>query len=438
MTRPLPLIVAILIAVVTLTRAILQPTIGDSDIDRPSIMLADRMITATAGPADQSGRAPGYALILAALARTSADAQQGLRCLASPTPGCSAGWFLGTVAVTQTIMELAALGLVAYLALLLSGSINVALLTVAIAFFGTRYGQYTGFVKPFVCYHLLSHVFLAATIWAARSGSAARWLVSGASVAAMGAFEPQALIAAPVLLALIASGTWQPLVATTAKLPSVARGCGLPMFAFTCGFGSTLLALAALSGNVDYPPEQWTGQLAGNLAERVAFNAINPPTWLTGLLQPVPFLGRLAHLIAPEASLLQLSNYIPGAFVHDGVTRIRLEALADGRDGPAQLRWLFDTYIVANPLGYLVSIPTVFIRGLWAGTAIVGLVGVFRLPQLRRWSAIEGRGRLLALAFLPAVAIFLSNTALTANLFILNPLMPTLYCYAIAYIARSP
>jgi hypothetical protein len=437
MSRPLPLFCAILIAVVMLVRVVIQPVIVETNIDQPSVTLAAQMLTDSPRPLDPSSRAPGYPLLLAALAQSSTSALEGLHCLATPTPGCNASQFLTTIVIVQTVMELAALGLVAYIALRLSGSTNVALLTVVIAYFGTRYGKFNVVARPYVCYHLLSHCFLAATIWAAHKPSALRWLASGASLVMMTAFEPQSVIAAPILLALLSTVSWQPLVATATEQPTSASGRLYPMVAFTSGVCLASLAVASLCLRVRYPSGDWAAYLATNMAERVAFNDIDRPTWLAGMLLPVPFLGQFASVIAPEKSILQLSNYVPGAFVYDGITRIRIDSMADGRDGPGQLLWLIDTYIAGNPLGYALSTPTILNRGIWAGTNVVGLVGLFRLPQLLRWSRIEGRSGLLALAILPCLAIFLANTALTANLFVLNPLLPTLYCYAIAYIARS-
>jgi hypothetical protein len=265
------------------------------------------------------------------------------------------------------------------------------------------------------------------TVWAALHPSFARWTASGVLLIAMAAFEPLSLAAAPVILALVGNGI-SPAPAGR-RLP--------PMLGLLAGLSGAAAALMLLCHQAGYPAQHWPGYVATQLTERVAFNAINLQTWLTGLLHPVPFLGRTTVLFAPELSLRQLGNYAPGSFIYDGVNRINPLMVAQSDDGSGQLAWLLKTYIADDIWGYAASLPILFLRGIWAGTAVVALAGLYQLPKLIRWSRIEGRLGPLAVVGLSAAAIFAANTAATSNLFVLNPLLPTLYCYAIGYIARG-
>jgi hypothetical protein len=61
--------------------------------------------------------------------------------------------------------------MVAWIAFAVSGSMNVALVTVALAFWGGRYGDFVGVLRSFATYHAVSHAFVAATVLAARRAS---------------------------------------------------------------------------------------------------------------------------------------------------------------------------------------------------------------------------------------------------------------------------
>jgi hypothetical protein len=429
-TRRLALILAVAVLVGILLRIPGEPLLKGHEFDRASIVTAARMVAAdpTAYPAEQ-GTAPGYALVLAALAKTSTAATNGLLCLATPTATCTQAPFLVLVNRAQMVLELVALALVALIAHVLSGSASVAILTAAIAYWGARYGDFVAVLGDYVAYHAASHAFVAAIVLAASRSNAVYWLAGGTMLAAMTAFEPISLVVAPVVLLLIG---WPP-----ANCEATSRQRMFAMLSFVCGCGGALAVLIEVGRHIGCPPDSWIGHVARQMAERAAFNAIDLPTWLTGIIRPVPFLGPLATLLAPEASLTKLGKDAPGTFVFIGATEIRALAMAAGRDGTAQLLWLLDKYLVRDLVGYAVSLPIVLWRGLWAGVRILSLAGLFHVPRLVQWSAVDGRVGLLVMAAAPALALLVANAALTSNLFVLNPLLPTLFAYAIAYVARG-
>jgi hypothetical protein len=117
---------------------------------------------------------------------------------------------------------------------------------------------------------------------------------------------------------------------------------------------------------------------------------------------------------------------------------IHARSAAAAPDGAGQFLWLLDTDIATDLAGWLASLPIVLWRGLWAGTGVLSLVGLYNVPRAVHWSVIDRRAGLLAVVAVPAVALFVLNGALTSNLIVLNPLLPTLYAYAIAVVERGP
>jgi uncharacterized protein len=427
----LALLLGLVIVLGVLLKIARAPQPKVDQIDVASIQLAARMVAAHPFELDQpSGVAPGYALLLAMLAKTSASATSGLLCMAQPSAGCRQEPFVNLVVKAQAVLEILALAMVAWIAFVVSGSTNLALVTVALAYWGGRYGDFVGVLRNFVAYHAVCHAFVAATVLAASRASTTGWLVTGVMLACMTALQPVSLLVVPVVALLIGMG---------AVDGGGSRGRrALGVVAFAAGGGLTLAALIEAGRSGGCAPDEWVGYVARQMAERAAFNAIDVRTWLTGVFQPIPFIGRLTGFVAPEPSMTNLGNYVPGTYLYFGLTEIQPRSTASGRDGIGQFRWLFDTYVAGDLAGYLASLPIVLWRGLWAGTGVLSLVGLYHVPRAVRWSVIDRRAGLLVVAAVPAVTIFVLNGALTSNLFVLNPLLPTFYAYAIAVVARGP
>lgn len=430
MAQRLLVLLILIIVCAVLYKPLKYRSIAPEHIDAASIQLGAALIEPTHGTRQLYGRAPGYPGVLALIAATSDSARQGLRCLATPSSGCESGRFLQLVIWAHTVMELLALALVGWIAFLLSGSNNVAVLTVALSYWATQYGTFILVARPYVALHLVSHAFLAVTLWALRRRAPSLAFAGGGLLAVAAAFEPPVLVAAPVVVGL---ACFCPHI-----MPGQTKWSrALWATAFACGCAITVGSQMWVAQALGYPLEQGASQVANQLAQRVAFNAIDVPTWLTGLFQPLPIIGRAATWIASEADLRKLGYDVPGAFVFEGSTRLRNLAMAGGRDGPAQLHWLFDTFVIGQWLAFLISFPIVFWRGLWGGVTVLTMIGLLSLPQMLRWARAENRHGLVAMAVWPVLAILLANSVLTPNLFVWNPLLPSLYCFALAYIARS-
>ncbi|MEQ1578885.1 MAG: hypothetical protein ABL894_14710, partial [Hyphomicrobium sp.] len=164
---------------------------------------------------------------------------------------------------------------------------------------------------------------MAAVLAASRAGTPG-WLVAGVLLACMTALEPVALLVVPFVVLLIC------VRAVNGGMSRGRRALGVVAFAGGCGLALSALIEAGSSGGCF--PDEWVGHAARQMAERIAFNAIDPRTWLTGLVQPVPFIGRVVGSLAPESSVMNLGNYVPGTYLYVGLTEIHPRSMADGRD----------------------------------------------------------------------------------------------------------
>jgi hypothetical protein len=112
-------------------------------------------------------------------------------------------------------------------------------------------------------------------------------------------------------------------------------------------------------------------------------------------------------------------------------------ALTRGGNSVQQIRWIAKTHILLEPWAYLSSTGPVFVRGLFAATGLLGLIGVFHLPRMLRWSRTGPTYPATMSVVLSTVALLIINALMTANPAGLNPTLVFVYAYAIAYVAAG-
>jgi hypothetical protein len=98
-----------------------------------------------------------------------------------------------------------------------------------------------------------------------------------------------------------------------ADAPQGRRAQGVTAFSGGCAFA--LWVLIETGGSAGCTADDWFGHVARHMAQRAAFNAIDIWTWATGLVQPIPFIGRIVGFVAPQASVTNLGNYVPGTYL---------------------------------------------------------------------------------------------------------------------------
>ncbi len=377
------------------------------------------------GRSSEMAVTPGYALILFGMALVDRNVDAAIACKVSGKR-CADGASFASVATLQLVCALLGLVFLFGVALRLSGSWEVAVLTLILAYIASRVGDFAGLIRPFVWPPLLTYAALYLLLEAHARRNAVFALGSGVVIAAAGLISPFMLILAPVAAGFLA----------IIGRHNHARFSGLLSALALLAGASTAAVLLAFAHTHSYDVAAFARQITSFLSERVAYQAMGLEAWFASLLLPLPLIGgTLAILFSDETTRLFLGLHGPGTFALQGVATIYPQAAASSVSPLAQYAWVVNTYIAPNISAYLLVTPSLFMRGILAGANLIGLLGLFHLKTMFSYSRIDGRMGPLLLVCVPIAVLFALNLLLSANHFFQNPGLVFLYSYAIAYVA---
>lgn len=370
-------------------------------------------------------RMPGYGMALAAVALVDPGLRAGLACRIERPEACSKLQFASVIAL-QYLAALATLLIGAWIAWEVSRSWRVAALTGALTFLGTRPGDFAGFVTPIALYHLLFVSILFAALMAWRRRSTGLSALVGVLIGSTALLEPVALLLGPVMaIAFVALGA----KAGAAKFGAIAGSMILVATVAAAGLG---LWGAVMLGYDQSAVWRHFGQ---RLAERTAYNELGFGSALLAVLVPVPLLGDLLLSVLPSAVARQHAMYQPGSLVFDGVARIWPEAFArTGSTFDAALL-IWQERVWGAPGAWLSGALPVLSRGLWGGAGLIALIGIAHVRRSIDYARVDHRLPDLLVVVLPCVALLVINAIAGPNFPHLNPALPLLYAFAIAYVA---
>ena len=409
---------AILLAVVTASAA--RP--GKQDVDHESMLIAADLLGIHTAEGWQLG-APGYPMIVAAVARADPRVEAAVACRANKVP-CAAEASFATLIALQYTMAIVALVVALLLAYRLSGASETAILTLLLTFLGSRLGAWAGSASALIWIVSGTYLYLSLGLEAYRRASVALALSAGIMAAAVALLYPLAAIV-PAVLAVtlfIALGRTRPSLRLAAPV------------ALLCGAATVALAfhLAAPSA---YDQNAAGRLLVLQLSERLGYQAMGFKDWLGSLVLPLPFLGGWLEFLFSEDTARRLAH----GYAALGREEIFPRAVAESASPLAQYAWLVRTYIEQALGSYLAVTPGILNRGVWGGADIVALVGIFHIRRLLAYSAADGRCGALAMVLAPIAALLVVNTLFSANPAWANAAMPFVWAYAIAYVvARFP
>jgi hypothetical protein len=426
----------LLLAVLALALAAISSA-RRSSVDEGSVLAAHWMLRSLAGrppPAGvvESGRPPGYAIVLTGIALVTPGTRAALACWAEPGRTCRAT-SLPFVLLAQLLAAVSVLALSFRLAHTLSGDGHIALLATILAWIGTRPGEFAGLVRPHIWYLLLLILALALLTEAVGRRSARVALGAGAALGMAALFEPVAAVLVPVA-ALSLAVAMREGTAGAREQSGVVAMAALLAGALVAAFG--LLQIAA---SLDYGTSGISMHLATGLAERMAFVGIERSTSLAMIATSIPVIGDLVSTLLPAGELRRIGlGAVPGSLAWEGTERLLPDALArGGGSGRGALAVLLGERLAGQPAAYAASLPSMLARGLFAGGGIVALIGIFHVGQMLRLARAEGRLAAHLLVLIPVATLLLANALLTGNAFWLNPALPLVYAYAIAYVAAG-
>lgn len=416
------------IGVIVMGHAVRQLSTGPGSADRASLVIARELCGSACVGRHQGGRelqrrAPGYPLILAAMAHLDGEVARGLYCAGDAPHGCGIEFPFLSVVVLQVLAAVLTLLLVYRLALQLSGSQEIAIITLVLAVIWGRFGDAAGNLFAHTWYQLgvVSSLYLLSP----GTGHLAlsRILMAGVVIGLTALFEPTFIAVAPVAALIVG---WprgvaaEPLRAAVLLLAGCMLGA-IPALALACAHGYEFSAVAR--------------HLAWHLAERVAFNRLDTPAWWAALVLPTPIYGSMFANFFPSEIINSFGYYRLGTYVFDGTNRILPATLAQPGGAWHQLLWLIKTHVLQEPAAYLRAIPAVLMRGIWGGAGLVALVGIFHVSTLLRWTSAETMRHANFGVVVLTAALLALNTLLSANPIYINPMLAFVYAYAVAYVA---
>ena len=434
-----------------------------------AVLTADGLLKSiggrTAAAAHGGNEAPGYALLLTAMASVTPGTADVLACWAERREDCRAsglGWIVGI----QMVVAAVSLWLVFLLAQTLSkadssGStadssgagisragtsprMAMTVIATGLTFFAIRSGGFAGLVRGHIWYTFFLLLYMHWLLRAhERRDDRHAWLLAAASGAALGLaalLEPLAALLVPVSalqLFLLSRGGSETVGGPTGRDRADTGIIWLTPLAFLLAAVAAVLTPLWFAVANGYDPDAVVRSLAAGFSQRVAFSGLERSSLLLGLVQPVPLLGDLISGLLPASEIKKFSiGAVPGSLAHTGLEVLFPDALARaGGSGIATLALLFREYVIAAPSAYLASTPPVLMRGLFAGGGVIALAGLFHIRPMLRFAAAEGRLGIHLLVVVPVVTLLIANSLLTGNAFWLNPMLPFVYAYAIAYVA---
>lgn len=421
------LVLALMVAATTVKtfQVARKPATG---IEIESLLVASDIVRGMRGEAAREGgqhtRPPALPLVLAALAQTDNRLMLGLTCRDRFDAACAKANFTSVI-VVQLLLAFGVLGMGLVLAWRLSGSYTVGVMTLVLLFAATRPGDFAGILAWNAWHQALLMAGALATLFAHQRASLAFSTLGGAAFGAGALLEPQVAVMVPVAAVALALCTRTPR----------RWGLGIAALIGGCAAFGLLLWLAV---RLNYNPEGFGRYLVFRLAERLEFDRLDLRTHLIGILLPVPLLGNLLQsVLLSSADVQKFGMYWPGSMAHDALFFTTPRLLGEGGSATGGVMLIMRTWLTGEPLAYLAALPAALSRGLWANAGLVGLFGMLHLSTLKRYARAEGTAGALAVVMLPILALLIVNALTTGNHYFLNPMLPFLFSYAIAYVAAG-
>jgi hypothetical protein len=371
-------------------------------------------------------RTPGYALVLAGAALADPHVEQGLGCRPADRSNCRPNLF-ASLLVLQCLAAVGVFDMWLAMAWRLSGNWEIAALTLALAFIATHLGDLAGLLRAMIWYQFFFALFLLAALLAYQKRSALLALGSGTSLGLAALFEPAAaILLAPLAAAVLGHQT---------ILKSNSARAWLLAPALIAGFVATSAGLYSVASWLGYDLNGAWRHILRGLSEHLTFSSMDPRTWATSLLTSIPLIGDWSLGLLPD--LGSRVGRGGGMVDAEAMSRLFQEGLSNAGSPAGAVAWLLVERGANESGAYLWGLPPIFARGIWAGGGVVALFGLFHVRTLLAHARADGRGGELIVVLWPIIALFLINVLLTANAYWLNPMLPFLYAYAIAYVAAG-
>ncbi len=402
-------------------------------IDWNSIRIASELLkagSAAQGAADVGtiaslpySAAPGYPLVIALASLAAPAAISGdLSCLVVKERQCKRMGLVRLLIGLQALVSLLSLGIVFLLAFRLSCSKDIAILTVVLFLFSGGLPKFSQSLLPFVhvtflilvaCYFAVISVLEKRAVWAFVAGFFC-------ALAALFYF-PLAMVSFFLALILL----FAPQVSFRRR-----GGLALGLLLGAC----VVLVPFELRNMVLFDQLALTDRgSVQRLAARVAFNAMTMGDRLASLVLWLPNAdGPLARLMFSPERFVRLGTGKDSYLAAQEAFYVGALSVAPEKGA---FQYLFDRHIGADLSGYLLSLPSLFLRGLWGGSTIapLGLLFFWRMGARMRTGG-ELYPFVVVLTVLAGGVLAQALLDGTANPHHFNGQIVFVFCYAIAHV----
>ena len=366
--------------------------------------------------------APGFAIVTAMAARLDDRLRDALTCRTAKK-NCS-GASLTTLYIMQGTAAVLGLVLVFATALRLSGRWEVAVLTFLLALASLRLGEFSAYPNSYIW----GPSFLAAFIYSGSEamirGSALLGIIAGACLAIAATFTPLIVFAIPIAAMIFAVAIY---MHTRSYMQGIAVGSSLILG--TAAVGACLLALDPQGEMIGAAIRAFTR----DLSHRIAFNAMDWPTALAGLVLPTPLVGGLIDLVTPAAISNKYAGYSVGAFNYEAV--VQIYPAIQRQPGPAfdQLQRLIQSGIAGALPAYLFATPVVLAKVLWINANLIVLLSLINMPRAWRFASEDKRLFVIVPVFATLVTVMLLCVMLSSGHTHTEDAMAPLHAFVVAY-----
>lgn len=362
---------------------------------------------------------PAYATLIAALAVLDPALVDGARCYAAKPKACTEPYPFTSVVVAQAVLAALALWIAYLIAFELSGSREIAVITMAIVLIGGKFGEYARLIYPHVpiaTLHMLI-AYLALIAWRYRSIAAGT--LGGIIVGVLVLFETVYL---PLIWVLAGGFLLAALLAPAKRTSAVLIGLALLVGAYAVVL-PWHLRNRAYFGDTDLAPMQ----AAWRLGERAAYAKMTARDLAASFVVWLPDIGNgYGSALFGQPTVDRIGTFAPGSYRADGLQIVKNAA----RDPDV----IVSQHLLANPTGYVASLAPIIYRGLWSTGSVFVLWGAFLIPRLlRRLRTTKTLAPFLAAAA-PLVAAAVVPAFVSANPAWANMSLLAIYAYAIAHV----
>jgi len=371
---------------------------------------------------------PGHPYLIAAFARLDPSLARSLECFASEQRACERNHAVSVLLAPQALATVLCLALICLIGFELSGSKDVATLTMLLALLLGHFGEFVRYVGPDSYINAALFGSLYALLRAQRSGSIWVFALAGAMLGIGALFRPHficlGLLAAPVIF-------W---ALRRAQVPAGRSIAAAAAYALACLLVTApwMLRNLARFGDAALVDQD----MAMLLARRLAYNSMTFGEWWLSLVYWMPGIGVGSF---DKLYPLELAHKLGGA--HTGATpQPAALALYDATlkaagTSAAHVGHLLRAHLAADLWQHLVTTVPVLNKGMWGSTLLLVAVAMLYLPRLVR--TLRATGRLDAFALLAgvSVALLVLQALLTHNGYWINLQMVLLYSFALAHAA---